>query len=320
MVISRWSLAVRYRSGAIGLWCILIMPLQTGGTVSRWSLAIAFLMTAGGGSFSQSPATPAAPARISVRNVTFIKTGMLSLEEQKQIEAQLKKPDNPQMADLWGSAVEALQVVRAAYSEHGYFKVGVTAMITPVSEPGDNRQVDVNLNVINDGEQYWLREIRFTHATAFPEQQMLSVIPLRAGDVFLRDKVAKGLQALRALYAANGYLNFASTSETEFDDGTRGISLHIDVNEGSQFQFRNLSLAGLDEIRAREVELEWEQLKGQAYSPELLRNFYSKCFGPLPAGVDPLQYGGGQVDVAAHAVDIHISFLPESTSGEVGHY
>ena len=79
--------------------------------MSRWSLAIAFLMTAVGFSFSQSPAAPAAPARISVRNVTFIKTGMLSLQEQNQIEAQLKKPDNPRMADLWGSAVEALEVV-----------------------------------------------------------------------------------------------------------------------------------------------------------------------------------------------------------------
>ena len=288
--------------------------------MARWFLAIMFVMAAAGCSFSEGLAATPTPASISVRNVTFVKTGMLSLEEQNQIAAQLKKPDQAQTVDLWRSAVEALQVVRAAYSEHGYFKVGVTAMIAPVSEAGDDRQVDIKLSVIDDGEQFWLREIRFGHATAFPEQQLLSVIPLRAGDVFQRDKVARGLQALQALYAANGYLNFTSTSETEFDDGARSISVHIDFNEGSQFQFRNLSLAGLDENRTRQIEQEWAQLKGQAYSPELLRNFYTKCFGPLPAGVDPLEYGGGQVDVAAHAVDIRISFLPESSSGEVGHY
>ena len=287
--------------------------------MSKWSLAIAFVIAAAGSSFSQGPATSTAPARISVRNVTFIMTGMLSPEEQNQIAAQLKKPDSAQTADLWRSAVEALEVVRAAYSEHGYFKVGVAAMITPVPESSDDRQFDIKLNVIDDGEQYWLREVRFTHAAAFPEQQLLSVIPLRSGDVFQRDKVAKGLQALHVLYAANGYLNFASTTETEFDDAARSISLHIDMNDGSQFQFRNLSLTGLDENRTREVEHEWEQLKGQAYSPELLRNFYIKCFGPLPVAVDPLEYGGGQVDAAAHAVDIRINFLPESSSVEVAH-
>jgi hypothetical protein len=286
--------------------------------VSKWSLFIAFVLASGLCSSGQTPAP--VPAAISVRNVTFIKTGMLSLEEQNRIAAQLHKRDSAQMKDLWGSALEALAAVRGVYSEHGYFKVGVTAMITPVSEAGDERQVDIKLSVIRDGEQYWLKDIRFTHATAFPEQQLLSLVPIRAGDVFQRDKVAKGFEALRALYAANGYLNFSSTSETEFDDVTRSISLHIDMNEGGQFQFRNLSLAGLDENRVRQIEHEWEQLKGQPYSTELLRNFYIKCFGQLPAGVDPLEYGGGQVDVAAYAVDIRISFLPEPSLGEAGHY
>ena len=287
--------------------------------MSKWYLAMGFVMAAVGFSFSQNQSAATAPAKISVRNVTFVRTGMLSLEEQNQIAAQLKKHRGGQPGDLWGSAVEALQVVRSAYSEHGYFKVDVTAMIASVSEAGDDRQVDIKLNVIDDGEQYWLREIRFTHVTAFPEDQLLSVVPLRSGDVFQQDKMARGLQALRTFYGANGYLNFTSTTETEFDDGTHSISIHIDVDEGGLFQFRNLLLTGLDENRTRQVEHEWERLKGQAYSPELLRSFYLKSFGLVPVGVDPLDYGGGQVDVAAHAVDIRINLLPGSSPSEIGH-
>jgi outer membrane translocation and assembly module TamA len=294
--------------------------MQYGGfAVCKSALAMGFVMVAAWFSLFQEQAAAAAPANLTVRNVTFVRSGVLSLDEQNRIAAQLKKRHLGQEADLWGSAVEALQVVRLAYSEHGYFKVGVTAMIASVSEAGDDRQVDIRLSVIDDGEQYWLREIRFTHATAFPEDQLLSVIPLRAGDVFHQDKMAKGLQALRAFYAAKGYLSFTSTTETEFDDAVHSISVHIDVDEGSQFQFRNLFLSGLDEIRTRQIEHEWEQLRGQAYSPELLRSFYQKCFGPVPVGADPLEYSAGQLDVAGHAVDIRISLLPESSSGEVGH-
>ena len=87
-----------------------------------------------------------APApKIAVRSVTFVKAGMLSAQEQDDIAAKLKKRESAETADLSAWASEALQRVRTAYQDKGYFKVGVTASIAPVLEASEDHQVDIRI-------------------------------------------------------------------------------------------------------------------------------------------------------------------------------
>ena len=95
------------------------------------------------------------------------------------------------------------------------------------------------------------------------------LFPIKDGDVFSREKIAKGLENLRKAYGEHGYINFTSVPDTKFDDEKKLIFLDIDVDEGKQFYVRRIEFQGntttRDKVIRREIALE----EGQIYNSRL---------------------------------------------------
>jgi hypothetical protein len=83
---------------------------------------------------------------------------------------------------------------------------------------------------------------------------------MKDGDIFSREKVAKGLENLRKAYGTDGYINFTSVPDTKFDDEKKVVNLIIDVDEGKQFYVRRIEFQGntttRDKVIRREIALE----------------------------------------------------------------
>jgi outer membrane protein insertion porin family len=96
-----------------------------------------------------------------------------------------------------------------------------------------------------------------------------NLFPIKDGDIFSKDKVAKGLENLRKAYGEQGYINFTSVPETRFDDDKKLIFLDIDVDEGKQFYVRRIEFQGntttRDKVIRREIALE----EGNIYNSRL---------------------------------------------------
>src|SRR6202030_3511918 len=96
-----------------------------------------------------------------------------------------------------------------------------------------------------------------------------SLFPMKDGDIFSREKVAKGLENLRKAYGENGYINFTSVPDTKFDDEKKIVNLEVDVDEGKQFYVRRIEFEGntttRDKVIRREIALE----EGQVYDQHL---------------------------------------------------
>ena len=176
---------------------------------------------------------------------------------------------------------EDTERVRAEFQNRGYFKVlvqdpktqihdvGHAGFHVPLLQAGPGKAVDITL-AIDEGDRYNLGGITFKNNKAFNNMKALrSVFPIKDGDVFDRDKVSKGLEALRKAYGGEGYINFTSIPNTTFDEDKKLVFLEIDVDEGKQFSVRRIEFAGntttRDKVIRREIILE----EGQHYNQRL---------------------------------------------------
>jgi outer membrane protein insertion porin family len=176
---------------------------------------------------------------------------------------------------------EDTERVRNEYQNRGYFKVivnqpktqihdtGHTGTHVPLLQSKAGKAVDITMP-IEEGDRYNLGGITFKNNKAVTNTKALrSLFPIKDGDVFSKEKVAKGLENLRKAYGQQGYINFTSIPETRFDDEKKLIFLDIDVDEGKQFYVRRIEFQGntttRDKVIRREVALE----EGNIYDSHL---------------------------------------------------
>ena len=130
---------------------------------------------------------------------------------------------------------EDTERVRAEYQNRGYFKVlvddpkteihdtGHEGVHIPWLQPSQGKSVDITMP-IEEGDRYRLGTITFKNNKAISNVAALrNLFPMKDGDIFSREKVAKGLENLRKAYGEAGYINFTSVPDTKFDDEKKKI-------------------------------------------------------------------------------------------------
>jgi len=167
---------------------------------------------------------------------------------------------------------EDTERVRAEYQNRGYFKANVTDPKTEIHDTGHKgphvlliqsgpgKAVDITMPV-EEGDKYRLGKITFKNNKAITNVAALrALFPLKDGDLFARDKIAKGLEAMRKAYGEFGYINYTGVPNTTFDDEKKLAFLEIDIDEGKQFTVRRIEFTGntttRDKVIRRELALE----------------------------------------------------------------
>ncbi len=260
---------------------------------------------------AQTIVTPPPGPRTAIRFVTFEKVTALSGEEQRKIVQRLEREDpdwvTKQTPDALANFIE--NTVLGVYQDRGYWRAKLSTKVTWVDGRGPQRQLDALVTAIDEGEQYWLKQIRWTGVTALPEDELDRLFPLHPWELVSRAKLKEGLETVRKVYASRGYIAYGAVPQTEFDDTAHSISLTIAVQEDSPFRFRNLSVAGLDKTASQELQRRWLEMRDEVYSPDKLHGFFEK-FLPGMRPQDALDYSTSNIDLDSHTVDILVNFLP----------
>ncbi len=176
---------------------------------------------------------------------------------------------------------EDTERVRAEYQNRGYFKALVNDPKTeihdtghkgfhiPLIQAGPGKAVNITMP-IEEGDRYHLGKITFKGNKAITNTAALrSLFPLKDGDVFSREKIAKGLENLRKAYGQIGYINFTSVPSTTFDDDKKLAFLEIDVDEGKQFYVRRIEFTGNTTTRDKVIRRELLLEEGGIYDSHL---------------------------------------------------
>ncbi len=164
-------------------------------------------------------------------------------------------------------------------------------------------QYSIVVQILDAGRQYWLRDIHYKNMTVFSEQQLLEGMQIHPGEIFSREEVAKGLEAVTKLYGSQGYINFTAIPNTEFDEKDSAIALDIDVDEGEQFRMGRLEVVGSDPETTSKLVQAWEWKTGNIFSSDQIVAFIQKVWAlglDLPVSADSyrkLDERNGMVDV-----------------------
>ena len=227
-----------------------------------------------------------------------VKVGKIRFEGNKNIKTRVLRaamknlrpigiPHSIFLENLFSKTYDATKLeedterVRAEYQNRGYFKVVVNDPKTeihdtghkgfhiPLFQSGPGKAVDITMP-IEEGDKYRLGKITFKNNKAISNVNALrSLFPLKDGDIFSRDKIAKGLENLRKAYGEYGYINYTGVPSTTFDDEKKLAFLEIDVDEGKQFYVRRIEFAGNTTTRDKVIRRELALEEGGIYNSRL---------------------------------------------------
>ena len=236
---------------------------------------------------------------ITVRNITYENAIRVTPAKQSEIGEELRKTAADAFLErsVKDAEEQAEELVREEYQNQGYFKVRIAVKSTPVSALTPT--TDLNIVILEEGEQYWLRDLRVENAKAFSDEQLLSLFPVRLGEIFDRSRFVTGLEALKRLYASNGYINFTPTPNLAFDDSAGRVSVVVGLDEDRQFRMGRLVVLGLNKSRTTAIAGQCPLQPGAIFRDDLLLDFLKRDwpFASFAAWEHKVNEKDGTVDI-----------------------
>ena len=155
----------------------------------------------------------------------------------------------------------------AKYNEHGYRDA---VLLSDSVANFNEKKVDIFLKV-DEGEKYYLKDIRFVGNTQYSTDYLMAVLGMKPGEVYNQKKLNERLStdddAVSNVYFNNGYL-FFNADPVEVDVANDSISLEIRIQEGPQATINRIIINGNDRLYENVVRRELRIRPGQLFSKE----------------------------------------------------
>jgi len=176
---------------------------------------------------------------------------------------------------------EIAERARYLLQQDGYFKAKVSLADQFVSSTQSTVAATLG---ISEGQQYSLKEIGFSSNGVFQVQQLRGQFEIENGEIFDVEKIRRGLERLRRLYASRGYINFVPVPNTDADDENGVVTLRIDCDEGKQFHYGKLTVVGseLHPGDSERILKTWRFTEGEIYNGEEVEKFWTDIARYLP--------------------------------------
>ncbi len=151
-----------------------------------------------------------------------------------------------------------------AYNEQGYRDAHiVTDSVYVVNE----KRLAIKL-VIDEGKQYYFRNITWVGNTKLPAEGLTKILGIQKGDIYdrvLLDKRLNGEQSIGTWYSDNGYL-FFHVEPVEVNVAGDSIDLEIRMYEGDQATFNRINIVGNTKTNERVIRRELWTKPGYLFS------------------------------------------------------
>lgn len=159
------------------------------------------------------------------------------------------------------------------YIQQGRYDAKVT--IDKTARP--NNRVDLTLN-FEEGKAARVVEVNVVGNKVFNDDEIKQAFALKEGswysiitnnDRFAKERMAASLDALRALYLNNGYVNFeVNSSDLNINDDKRKVFVNVSLTEGQQFKVGTTKFLGDTLFKPEELRTLQVYKQGEVYSQE----------------------------------------------------
>ncbi|WP_291733841.1 outer membrane protein assembly factor BamA, partial [Leisingera sp. F5] len=195
------------------------------------------------------------------------------------IESAPRRVFSPSQAERDAAAIAE------AYSVQGR----LASSVTPRIIRRNNNRVDLVFE-ISEGDTIEVERVSFTGNRVYSDRRLRRVLQTKqAGflrgfinsDTLIEDRLEFDKQVLRDFYLSRGYVDFrVNSSNAEVTRERDAVFLVVDVTEGQQFKFGNVSVTS--EMPEADADLFSSTLKikpGVVYSPTLVENAIDRMEG-----------------------------------------
>ncbi len=191
------------------------------------------------------------------------------------------------------------------YTLNGFLDAQITDSLTVA---GENKLIIVLR--VNEGQEYYLRDVTLSGNTVFSEQDYLDIIEFQAGSSFNTFKIRENLIEMLTLYQNNGYPLINIQDSVVVADS---VSLFIKVKEGPKLNIGTINIQEAEQIPnkiiARELIIDEGDLFNLANIDESKRRLYeTNLFNSVNISL-------GKVNLDSASIDIDVEVITAKFRG-----
>lgn len=155
-----------------------------------------------------------------------------------------------------------LEVLRSFYQNRGYLEFNVDS--TQVSISPDKEDIYITIT-LTEGGLYKVEDLRLAGDLAVPEGELRSLIQLRPGDVFSREKLQASIKDMNDRMGSDGYAFANVNAVPDIDKEKLQASFTFYVDPGRRVYVRRININGNIKTRDEVIRREMRQLEAAWY-------------------------------------------------------
>ena len=171
-----------------------------------------------------------------------------------------------------------LETLRSYYLDRGYLEFNVDS--TQVSITPDKKDVYITVGV-SEGPQFTVSDVKLAGELLIPEQEARSLIKLKSGEIFSRNKLTESTKLLSDRIGNEGYAFANVNAVPEVDKEKRKVAFTFFVDPGRRVYVRRVNVTGNTRTRDEVIRREMRQLEGGWYSADKITKSSSASTGSV---------------------------------------
>lgn len=192
-----------------------------------------------------------------------------------------------------------LETLRSYYLNRGYLEFNVDS--TQVQITPDKHDIYISIH-ITEGEVYKVTDIKLAGDLLVPEPELRSLITLKTGDTFSREKLTESSKKISDRLSNDGYsfANINAVPEMNKEKHTAAFTFYVDP--GRRVYVRRINISGNTKTQDEVVRRELRQMEGGWYSGEKIARSKERLdrtsfFSDVNIETPPVLGTNDQVDV-----------------------
>jgi outer membrane protein insertion porin family len=158
-----------------------------------------------------------------------------------------------------------LETLRSFYLNRGYLEFNIDS--TQVSITPDREKIYITI-AITEGPVYRVGEVKFSGDLIVPEAEMRSLVLMKPGDVFSRERIVETTKRISDRLGNEGY-SFANVNPVpDLDRDKRVAGFTFFIDPGRRVYVRRINISGNQKTQDEVVRRELRQLESSWYSLE----------------------------------------------------
>lgn len=158
-----------------------------------------------------------------------------------------------------------LETLRSFYLNQGFLEFNIDS--TQVALSPDKKNVFITVN-LTEGERYTVSEVKIAGDLLVPESELRSLLTIKAGDVFNRERLTESSKRISDRLGNDGYAFAQVNPVPEIDREKREVSFTLFVDPGRRVYVRRINISGNTTTRDEVIRREFRQMEGAWYSQE----------------------------------------------------